>query len=35
VIEPFETDDPHDRRFALGLGGVLGGVLGRVLSGDR
>jgi exodeoxyribonuclease V alpha subunit len=24
VIEAFETDDPHDRRFALGLGGVLG-----------
>ena len=24
MIEPFETDDPHDRRFALGLTGVLG-----------
>ena len=23
MIEPFETDDPHDRRFALGLSGVL------------
>ncbi|MBO0845666.1 MAG: AAA family ATPase, partial [Nocardioides sp.] len=24
MIEPFETDDPHDRRFGLGLTGVLG-----------
>jgi len=24
VIEPFETDDPRDRRFALGMSGVLG-----------
>src|SRR6478736_3875895 len=24
MIEPFETDDPRDRRFALGLSGVLG-----------
>jgi exodeoxyribonuclease V alpha subunit len=24
VIEPFETDDPRDRRFALGLDGLLG-----------
>jgi exodeoxyribonuclease V alpha subunit len=24
MIEPFETDDPHDRRFARGVGGVLG-----------
>jgi exodeoxyribonuclease V alpha subunit len=24
MIEPFETDDPRDRRFALGLDGVLG-----------
>jgi exodeoxyribonuclease V alpha subunit len=24
VIEPFETEDPHDRRYALGLSGVLG-----------
>ncbi len=23
MIEPFETDDPHDRRYALGVGGVL------------
>lgn len=24
MIEPFETEDSHDRRFALGLSGVLG-----------
>ncbi|HEX4687816.1 MAG TPA: exodeoxyribonuclease V subunit alpha [Nocardioides sp.] len=24
MIEPFETDDPRDRRYALGLSGVLG-----------
>lgn len=24
MIEPFETDDPHDRRLALGVDGVLG-----------
>ena len=24
MIEPFETDDPRDRRFALGMSGVLG-----------
>jgi exodeoxyribonuclease V alpha subunit len=25
LVEPFETDDPHDRRFALGAEGLLGG----------
>jgi exodeoxyribonuclease V alpha subunit len=24
LVEPFETDDPHDRRFALGTAGLLG-----------
>jgi exodeoxyribonuclease V alpha subunit len=36
MIEPFETEDPRDRRFALGVGGVLGAfnAAGVVESSD-